>query len=141
MDTLQQRHRSNVSGLEKGLRWLLMLMLVAVFVTRFLPDLVQLVSVMPETLERSVLIKHGFAVLLLITALSLLAERSWAFLLLYVTFMIATLVVGVSLVPWVVGLLRPELASEGVIAANVLVLLIGAFCHWLQKNRDISDRS
>ena len=141
MDTLEQRHKEDVTDLERSVRWLLILLLAAVFVDRFLPGMVQLVSSLPETLESSVLIEHGFAILLVITAFVLLAERTWAFLLLYVTILLATLVVGVSLVPWVVAMLRPELASEGVVAANIVVLLLGAVCHWLQKNRNVSDRS
>ncbi|MCK0154780.1 hypothetical protein MWU49_13755 [Alcanivorax sp. S6407] len=141
METIERPQREETGGLEKALRWLLILMLGAVFVTRFLPGMVQFVSTLPETLERSVLIQQGFAILLLVNALLLLAERTWAFLLLYVTLLLATLIMGVSLVPWVVGLMREDLATETVIAANIVMLLLAAWCHWLQKNRCVSDRS
>lgn len=141
METMERPRRRDAAGLEKTLRWLLILMLAAVFVTRFLPDLVRLLAAWPDTVEAAVLIQQGFAVLLAANALLLLAERSWAFLLLYITILLATLVMGVSLIPWVVGWFRPELATELVIVANILVLLMGAWCHWLQKNRNINDRS
>ena len=120
---------------------MLIFSLSAVFVTRFLTDMVQFVSALPEGVEQAVLIKQGFAVLLVANALLLLAERTWAFLLLYITLLLATLVMGVSLVPWVASLFRPDLATEAAIAANIVVLVMGAVCHWLQKNRNVNDRS
>lgn len=141
METIERQHKEEVGGLEKALRWLLIFSLSAVFVTRFLPDMVQFVSALPEGVEQAVLIKQGFAVLLVANALLLLAERTWAFLLLYITLLLATLVMGVSLVPWVALLFRPDLATEAAIAANIVVLVMGAVCHWLQKNRNVNDRS
>ncbi len=141
METIERPHREDAAGLEKTLRWFLILMLAAVFVTGFLPDLVQFVSTLPDNLEQAVLIRQGFGILLVVTALLLLAELTWAFLLLYITTLLATLIMGVSLMPWIVDLFRPELATEIVIAANIVVLIMGAVCHWLQKNRNVNDRS
>ena len=141
MESTEMLHKEEISGVERVLRWMLMLMLGAVFVVHFLPGTLHLLAALPKTPDRAVLIQQGFALLLVITTLALLAERTWAFLLLYISAIAATLLMGISLVPWVVGLLRPEQATEGVIAANLAVLIFGAFCHWLQKNRSVEDLS
>ena len=139
METLERRREQQVSGLEKLLRWVLMGMLTAVFVTRFLPDLVQQVSSLSVTVSSAFLVQTGFALLLVVTVVALLTEQPVAFLLLYINVLVAILVMGISLIPGVVLLLPVELATEATIAANLVVLLLGVSCHWLQKNRVFTD--
>ena len=141
MDTLERRQKEEAGGMEMALRWLLMLMLAGVFVIHFMPELLLQLYALPDIPDSSVLMHLGFAALLIATIVALLAERSWAFLLLYITVVLAILVMGISLVPWVENVVRPDLATEGEVAANVVVLILGAFCHWLHKNRTSTDLS